>query len=32
MQVTAFSTSSPAASNASSQGRKNNRRVEITVR
>ncbi len=32
MQVNAFSTSSPAASNASSAGRKNNRRVEITVR
>ena len=32
MQVRAFSTSSPAASNASAQGRKNNRRVEITVR
>jgi outer membrane protein OmpA-like peptidoglycan-associated protein len=32
MQVTAFSTSSPAASNASALGRKNNRRVEITVR
>jgi len=32
MQVRAFSTSSPAASNASVQGRKNNRRVEITVR
>ena len=32
MQVTAFSTASPAASNASAQGRKNTRRVEITVR
>ena len=32
MQVTAFSTASPAASNASMQGRKSNRRVEITVR
>ena len=32
MQVNAFSTSSPAASNASASGRKNNRRVEITVR
>ncbi len=32
MHVTSFSTSSPAASNASAQGRKNNRRVEITVR
>lgn len=32
MKVTAFSTASPAASNASAQGRKNNRRVEITVR
>jgi len=32
MQVMGFSTSSPAASNASAQGRKNNRRVEITVR
>jgi len=32
MQVNAFATSSPAASNASVQGRKNNRRVEITVR
>lgn len=32
MQVTAFSTASPAASNVSSAGRKNNRRVEITVR
>ena len=31
MQVTAFSTSSPAASNATPAGRKNNRRVEITV-
>jgi outer membrane protein OmpA-like peptidoglycan-associated protein len=28
----AFSTSSPAASNATSQGRRDNRRVEITVR
>ncbi len=32
MQVNAFSTSSPAASNASAAGRKDNRRVEITVR
>jgi outer membrane protein OmpA-like peptidoglycan-associated protein len=32
MQVNAFSTASPAASNASAAGRKNNRRVEITVR
>ena len=32
MKVTAFSTASPAASNASAQGRKSNRRVEITVR
>jgi outer membrane protein OmpA-like peptidoglycan-associated protein len=31
MQVMGFSTSSPAASNANTQGRKNNRRVEITV-
>ncbi len=31
MQVMGFSTSSPAASNASAQGRKSNRRVEITV-
>jgi len=31
MQVTAFSTSSPAASNTTVGGRKNNRRVEITV-
>ena len=32
MQVNAFSTASPAASNASAAGRKDNRRVEITVR
>lgn len=32
MQVNAFSTDSPAASNASAAGRKDNRRVEITVR
>lgn len=31
MQVTAFSSSSPAASNTTVGGRKNNRRVEITV-
>jgi outer membrane protein OmpA-like peptidoglycan-associated protein len=31
MQVMGFSTSSPAASNATAQGRKSNRRVEITV-
>ncbi len=32
MQVNAFSTASPAASNATASGRKDNRRVEITVR
>jgi outer membrane protein OmpA-like peptidoglycan-associated protein len=32
MQVDAFSTASPAASNATREGRKNNRRVEVTVR
>lgn len=32
MYVTGFGTSSPAASNATSQGRQNNRRVEVTVR
>ena len=32
MQVNAFSTASPAASNETAKGRKDNRRVEITVR
>ena len=32
MVVRGFSTDSPAASNASAQGRRNNRRVEVTVR
>jgi outer membrane protein OmpA-like peptidoglycan-associated protein len=32
IQAVAFSTHSPAASNATTQGRKSNRRVEVTVR